>query len=378
MKRLVPLLTGIGALIALGVMIALVAIGPGDDGGAAATGSPFPARALTVSVQDDQLPIVSPELIAGRIDRIAASGVRFTRVDVFWVEIAANRPAAPRDPSDPAYSWSRYDAIIDGLSARGIEPIVVFSRTPGWANDDKGPEWSPDGDAYSAFVRAFATRYSGGAHARVRLFEPWNEPNNPLTFMPQWEGSGTQVAAASPARYADLLRRAWTEVKAVSSQSLVIGLSLAHVETSAPPAGGVSVTDFIQALVADPPPMDAAGIHLAPRGAPNAPSEAVPSFATLPRLVQDIDRVAPGVPVMVTQFGYSTPPGGLSEAVQATYLTQALDRMAAVPRIRLGVWFSLQDTPERPSGLLRLDGSEKPSWTAFVTSPKALPSGAGP
>jgi hypothetical protein len=377
-KRLVTLLTGIGALIALGVMVALVAIGPDDDGDPAAGGSPFPPGALTVAVQDDQLPIVSPELIAGRIDRIAASGVRFTRVDVFWVEIAANRPAAPRDPSDPAYSWSRYDAIIDGLSARGIEPIVAFSRAPGWANGDKGPEWSPDGEAYSAFVRAFATRYSGGAHARVRLFEPWNEPNNPLAFMPQWERSGAQLAAASPARYADLLRRAWTEAKAVSAQSQVIGLSLAHVETSAPPAGGISATDFIQALVADAPPMDAAAIHLAPDAGPNSPSEAIPSFATLPRLVQDIDRVAAGVPVMVTQFGFATPPGGLSEADQAAYLTQSLDRLAAIPRIRLGVWFSLQDTPERPSGLMRLDGSEKPSWVAFVASPKALPSAAGP
>jgi hypothetical protein len=376
-RRLVTLLTGIGALIALGAIIVLVAIGPDEDGGGAG-GSPFPPRALTVALQDDQLPVVSPELIGGRIDRIVASGARFTRVDVYWVEIAANRPAAPRDPGDPAYSWSRYDAILDGLSARGIEPMVAFSRTPGWANDGKGPEWSPDGEAYAAFVRAFATRYSGGAHARVRLFEPWNEPNNPLTFMPQWEGSGTQVAAASPARYADLLRRAWTEVKAVSDQSQVIGLSLAHVETSAPPAGGVSVTDFIQALVANAPPMDAAAIHLAPGAAPNAPSEAIPSFATLPRLVQDIDRVAPGAPVMVTQFGFSTPPGGLSEADQATFLTQALDRMAAVPRIRLAVWFSLQDTPERPSGLLRLDGTEKPSWAAFVASPKVLPSAAGP
>ncbi len=174
MKRLLPLLTGIGAIIALGVMIALVAIGPDDDGGAATAGSPFPARALTVAVQDDQLPIVSPELIPGRIDRIAASGVRFTRVDVFWVEIAANRPAAPRDPSDPAYSWSRYDAIIDGLSARGIEPIVAFSRTPSWANDEKGPEWSPDGEAYSGVrpgLRDPVLRRRPRARSAVRAVE---------------------------------------------------------------------------------------------------------------------------------------------------------------------------------------------------------------
>jgi hypothetical protein len=376
-RRLATLLAGIGALLALVAMIAIIAMGFDDDDGGS-TGSPFPPRALTVALQDDQLPVVSPELIPSRIERIAASGVTFTRVGVSWVEIAASRPAAPRDPSDPAYVWSRYDAILDGLAARGIESIVVFSGTPAWANDGRGPEWGPDGEAYSAFVRAFATRYSGGAHTRVRLFEPWNEPNNPLVLMPQWEGAGTRLTAASPARYADLLRRAWTEVKAVSADSQVMGLSLAHIETSAPPAGGVSVTDFIQGLVADPPPMDAAAIHLAPGTAPNAPSEAIPSFATLPRLVEDVDRIAPGAPVMVTQFGYPTLPGGVSEAEQATYLSHALERLAAVPRIRLGVWFTLQDAPGRPSGLLRLDGTAKPAWPVFVSSPKVFPSGAGP
>jgi len=378
-RRIVTVATGIGALIALGVMIALVGVAA-DGGGDAGSrnGGPFPSGALTVAVQDDQLPVVSPELIPGRIDRIVASGARFTRVDVFWVEVAANRPAAPRDPNDPAYVWSRYDAILDGLTARGVEPIVAISRTPGWANGNRGPEWVPDGEAYSAFVRAFVTRYSGGAHARVRLFEPWNEPNSPPTLMPQWEGNGTQVIAASPSRYADLLRRASAEIKAVSPQALVMGLSVAHMETSAPPAGGVSVTEFIQGLIAEKPPMDAAAIHLAPGVGPNAPSGAIPSFATLPRVVQEVDRVAPGVPIVVTRFGYSTPPSGLSETDQATYLTQALQRLAAIPRIRLAVWFSLQDSPERPSGLLRLDGTEKPSWTTFVAGPKALPSAVGP
>ena len=378
-RRLVTILTGIGALIALGLMLALVGVASdGDGGGGSGNRGPFPPGALTVAVQDDQLPVVSPELIPARIDRIVASGAKFTRVDVFWVEIAANRPAAPRDPNDPAYVWSRYDAILDGLSAKGVEPIVAFSRTPGWANGDRGPEWSPDGEAYSAFVRAFATRYSGGAHARVRLFESWNEPNNPLSLMPQWLDRGPQLTAASPLRYANLLRRASTEIKAVSPQALVIGLSLADIETSAPPVGGVSVTDFIQGLVAEQTPMDAAAIHLAPGGAPNTPSDATPPFAALPRLVQQVDRVAPGMPLLVTQFGYSTPPSGLSEADQATYLTRSLAQLAGSPRIRLAVWFSLQDTAERPSGLLRLDGTEKPSWSTFLSGPKTLPSAAGP
>jgi hypothetical protein len=206
------------------------------------------------------------------------------------------------------------------------------------------------------------------------MYEPWDEPNNPALLAPQWVGGG----AASPGTYAEMLRRAYAEIKAVNPQALVIGVSAADVETSSPPSGGVAVRDFLQGLASEKPPMDAVAIHLEPQDAPNAPSQAVPSYATLPRLIREIDRVAPGAPVLVTRFGYATPPGGATEAEQETYLTQALERLAAQPRIRFASWYSLQDGLARASGLLRSDGSEKPAWARFADGPKVLPSEAGP
>jgi hypothetical protein len=52
--------------------------------------------------------------------------------------------------------------------------------------------------------------------------------------------------------------------------------------------------------------------------------------------------------------------------------------LAANARVRLAIWYSIQDTLERPSGLVRIDGSEKPAWKAFLDTPKTYRSGQTP
>ena len=366
-----------GTLIAALAMVILIVVNRNpDDGATPANAGPFRAAALTVGLQDDQITAVIDDSVAARVDRLAASGVTFTRLDVSWVTIAPTAPAAPTDPNDPAYLWERFDAVVDALVARSLEPIVAFSGSPSWANGGGGPEAAPDVEAYGAFVRAFATRYSGQGRPRIRVFEPWDAPNNPSRLMPQWDSTGTKPA--SPATYAALLNRAYAEIKAVAPDATVVGSSAGHIEASAPPLGGVGVLDWLGALTALAPKMDAVAQHMEPTSAPSAPSEAVPSFSTLPRLMQELGRLAPGAPVLITKLDYATPPGGLAEADQAAYLTQALQRLAGESAIRLVIWGSLRDSPGRFAGLLHEDGSEKPSWAVFAGGQKALPSAATP
>ncbi len=374
--RFLILVTGVGMVLALAAMLVLVAANGGSTSSDPAQGSPFRAGALTVALQDDQITGAIDVPVAARLDRIAASGVTFSRVEVSWPAVAPARPATPADPADPAYQWTRYDEVLDGLATRRIAPIVVFTGSPEWANGGKGPEAAPDVDAYGAFVRAFATRYSGQGHTRVRIYEPWDQPNNPLKLMPQWDAGGTNPA--SPAIYAGLLSRASSEIKAVTPDAIIVGSSAAGIEASAPPTGGVSVLDWVAGLAVLSPRMDAVAQHLEPSIPPSAPSDAVPSFATMPRLIQELDKLAPGAPVLITRLVYSTPPGGLTEADQAAFLTQALQRLAAQPRVRLVVWGSVVDSSGRHAGLLRADGAEKAAWPVFANGPKALPSAATP
>jgi len=63
-------------------------------------------------------------------------------------------------------------------------------------------------------------------------------------------------------------------------------------------------------------------------------------------------------------------PSGVSEAVQAEFLTKAFGCLAATPFVTEAAWFTLHDLATSQEdmnhyGLLRRDGSPKPSWAAF-------------
>lgn len=369
------LLTGLGVVVAAAAMIFFA--DRLDTGAATGTGTLDPTH-LIVGLQDERLPVVPIAEIGSRLSRLKVSGVAFTRVEVRWAQIAPSKPANPADPNDSAYQWGRTDAIIDGLTDRGIDVIVSFDQTPGWANGNKTPEWFGNVDDYGAFVRAFATRYSGSEHGMVQIYEPWNEPNNAAMLMPQWDGAGASATPVSPATYLAIYDRARSEIAAASPKAAVAALGLADIEVSTGGVGGVGVRDFIAALVPATPRFDLVSQHLTPVEPPGATGTRIPSIAAMDGYLGLVDRVAPGADVLISAVGYATTEGGLSEADQAAAITPLFADLAAHPRIRVAIWYSIQDTIERPSGLVRQDGSEKPAWKTFIDTPKSVRSGATP
>ncbi len=353
--------------------------------------SVLPDKVLSIGVQDDQLPVADPATIELRLDTIKNTGVRVTRVDVLWNLVAPTRPANGADHNDPAYVWERYDTVIDGLNQRGIAVLINTYRTPEWANGGKSFEWAPtDLDAYGDFMRALATRYDGASkdragttHARVRMFEPWNEPNIPLFVQPQWTDTPEGPKPASPRIYAEMLDRSYGQIHAAQPDAVVIGPCLGPTGKDKPPDGAVGMLTFIDELDRLDPKMDALSQHIYPASGPTQPTTAIPSYGTIPRIVDELDRLAPGAPIIISEMGYTTArtpyrATSVTEEQQAEYLPQAFQALAANPRIRLAIWFNLQDNPDWPAGLMRLEGrTKKPSWQVFVDHPKTLPSGDG-
>lgn len=345
---------------------------------------------LTLALQDDVLPVVPETGIGGRIDLLASTGVRVTRVDVLWNTVAPRRPGNGADPADRAYRWSRYDTIVDGLTARGIAVILNVYRSPSWANGGRTHQWAPNPAPYAAFMTALARRYdgvtrdrAGRTHGPVAMFEAWNEPNLPGFLMPQWRtGSDGVSTPASPGIYASLLTRAHAAVKAVSPEAWVIGVSGGPSGSNNPPSGSVGIVTFVRALVPLAPPADAFAQHLYPAIGP-ADSVAMPSFTRLPELIGELDAVRPGLPILITEFGWTTQASPVrashvSEAQQEVYLREAVDMLAAIPRVRLAVWFNTDDNSNWPAGLRRADGSPKPSWPTFGALAKFRLSGPPP
>src|SRR5690349_5152877 len=86
--------------------------------GCLAGGTPAAAetRVLQVGFADDASMIAYPD--AARL--AVAAGFSYARVYVSWAEVAPRRPAAPRDPADPAYDWSYVERTLAPYTGTGL------------------------------------------------------------------------------------------------------------------------------------------------------------------------------------------------------------------------------------------------------------------
>lgn len=366
----------VAGLVAVGVVILVVAVAVGASGRGA---DELPAGPVA-AVQDDHLATVPPGLVEERLDLIAGTGVTATRFDILWSELAPERPADPADPDDPAYDWRRADAVVRGLAARGITPIVTLYSTPAWATDDAAPAPGPVNpaiprpDEYAAVMTALARRYAGthtppGAQEplpQVRRIELWNEPNLAGFLAPQVR-DGRRVALDA---YAAMVRAAYPAIKAAHPDAIVIiGAAGPRGATT---RTGTGAMRWLTGLARRRVPLDAYSQHIYPSAAPDVPTMALPSWSSVGRFLEALDDFGrPGIPLYITEAGYTTSPTPhrdtvVTEAQQADYL----ERIFTLPqlqndRIATVVWFNLQDNPAWPAGLLRADGTAKPSMRAF-------------
>lgn len=371
---------GIGLVAATIVaVVALVACSGGSDEG------PIPAVA---AVQDDHLPIDPIEQIPDRIAMVARTGVTTTRVDVFWGDVAPTRPADPTDPADPAYDFSRYDLIFQGLAERNITPIVDVYHTPAWASggavEPAGGRLNtlaPDADDFGAFMAALATRYSGSFTGpggetlpKITHFEMWNEPNlSGFLRPPGWDDASLSQDQLTDARldtYAAMVDAGYQAVKGADPEAkVIIGVGGPRSSTS---RTGVGAVEWLRGLAERKVPLDAYSQHVYPAAPPEQETDVVPSWSTIGRFLTELDAFRPNVDLYITEAGYTTAATPyrdtkVTEDEQADYLTQiySLPQLRS-ERIKAVVWFNLQDNVNWPAGLLREDGSHKPSYDRFL------------
>jgi hypothetical protein len=339
-----------------------------------------PARAAVVALHDDGITNFAGQRLEQRLDLLASTGTRVARVDVLWRRIAPRRPAAGRDPADPAYDWRQLDAIVRGLDARGITAMFTFYTTPAWASPSRRENAAPRLADAGRFARALATRYGGGYAPpgreplpEVRRIEVWNEPNLPFFYAPQCRRVGRKIVRTAPRRYSALLRVAYREIHRANPDAVVVGGVTGPASTSSRSCGidaATSALDFIAGMARERPPLDAYAQHIYPIGSP-ARASFFPSWRTLGRLERALDRLKRGAPIYVTETGYHTSYNRfhryfVSESQQAAWLDQTYRVAARRPRVEVVVWFNLQDNPFWTGGLLRSDSTRKPSFDRFA------------
>jgi hypothetical protein len=369
-------IAGLCMAAAVAVLIAVGASACGGDDTAELL-----ANGPVAAIQDDHLPVDPLEAIPDRVAMIRELGATTTRVDLFWAHIAPQRPARPADPADPAYDWTRADLIMREFAAAGITPIIAVYNTPAWATDAPPPDpgvvvntAAPDPEAFGAFMQALVARYRGDfvpapgedALPAVRRFEIWNEPNLAGFFAPQVEG-GRRVAIDN---YAAMVKAAYPLMKRANPDAIVIA-GVAGPRSSSSDTG-TGALEWLRGLQKRGIPLDAYSQHIYPASAPNADTNVIPTWNTIDRLLDELDAFAPGLPLYITEAGYTTAATPyrdtrVTEEQQAEYLTDIFTLpQLATPRIPTVVWFNMQDNANWPAGLMREDLSRKPSYARVV------------
>ncbi|HZP71807.1 MAG TPA: hypothetical protein VFA97_00360 [Gaiellaceae bacterium] len=322
------------------------------------------ARAATdvrYGLTDDAWLLNGPGSLDDRLSTLDALGVRVVRFTLHWNQIATSEPAAPTDPSDPAYDWTKASQVLDGLRANGIEVVVQLLGTPGWANGKKPPNYIPRSSAtFAAFATAAAREYPW-----ITKWVIWNEPNQRIWLRP-----------TSPTLYTvRLLNPAYIAIHGAIHDAEVAGGGTAPRGST----GGVSPVAWITGMHAAHARLDA----YAQNPYPLDPKRETPltggcthcttiTMATLGRLVTLVAHDWPRARIWLTEYGYqSNPPDkvlGVSPALQARYVSEGAYVAYHTPRVDLLIHFLYQDEPKLArfqSGLVTDKAVAKPALAAF-------------
>ena len=346
-----------------------------------------PGKSPLFGIEDDR--IVGGADPVARVRLLVEAGASVVRIPLRWDLVAASKPAAPANPADPAYDWSRYDAMVAAANANHAAVLFTVYGTPAWARDPAVPA-DPHWPAFSArpfdptdfgrFGEVAARRY---APRGVHRWEAWNEPNISLFLRPQYGRSGGKWVPTSPATYSAMLTSFSTRVKAADPTAVVAGAVTAPAGDRCPdcpldrPPTRVTPGDFIAALGTPGlrPPMDVVSHHPYPL---RKPTDSTPAGRTyvdvynLSVLTRAIDATyLRGKKLWLTEFGFATRPVpeypiAFSRAQQAAYIVDAYRRMKANPRVTLAVYYFLQDHAGWASGILEQSGAKKPGAQALA------------
>ena len=269
---------------------------------------------------------------------------------------------------------------------------------------------------------------SGGTPLpRVSFWTIWNEPNQPGWLLPQWRAVSGSQRAVSPSNYRTLVDAAWNALGSTghSTRTDTVlfgdlapeGTELQRTQSAIPPivflrdlycvgadyhplSGGAATalgcpggggSSFVSA---HPALFKATGFahhpysFFLPPTTPIRDQNFVP-LANLSRLEHSLDSIFSSygvgrrLPLYLTEYGYETnPPNpyrGVSLSVQAQYLDQAQYLAWSDPRVRAMTQFLLYDSaPDLryprgsvrywstfQTGLLFIDGTKKPSFSAY-------------
>ncbi len=273
------------------------------------------------------------------------------------------------------FRWTDPDNVVDTLTDHNVKVLLRVHGTPAWARPADSMYTHPPTDPadFAEFMTALATRYKG----RVGAYEIWNEPN--LHY--EW-GNFTP----DPAAYTELLKAAYSAVKAADPDALVISGGLSTTGDGSPTAYGDLA--FLQGMynAGAKGHFDALGSH--PYTFGRAPDEVDPYGLSLSRVAEQYqvmsDNGDAATPIWITEMGWALHSSWdlgehqkttVTEEQQAQYLTEAYQKIEQDwPFVQAAFLFNLDfstvawypaNEPMRWYAILNPNGTPRQAYTAL-------------
>jgi len=293
------------------------------------------------------------------LDMYKSAGSRWVRVDVNWELIERGGPAS--------YDWASFDRVMQAATARGLQVVAGILYTPAWARPANTTGTYPPTDLtdYANFARAAVQHY---APMGVHTWEIWNEPN--IGF---WSPS------PDPARYAQMLKLAYSAIKQADPSAFVISAGLspygAYGQTSAQQMNPLTFLERMYAAGAAGSfdalgwhPYNYTGIFFHPSSAWSQVAETSPSARSM--MVANGDGAKQ---IWGTEFGAptGTSSSAVSEVSQAQLVKDGYAKWKTWSFAGPLFWYSGRDAGtntadrEQNFGLVHSDYSAKPSLASY-------------
>jgi glycosyltransferase involved in cell wall biosynthesis len=259
-------------------------------------------------------------LYPGDLARIRGAGFTWVRVDLRWENVERRRGT---------YDFGSFDVLASGLRSQGLRAVVILAYgNPLYAGRGAAPPFLDRVDSdefregYAAFSLAAVAHYAG----RGYIWEQWNEPNNKHSWPRAPNGDA----------YVALMRKAGAAIRQSFPAEILVGPASSYVDLP-----------FIEACLRGGMLEFWNGVSVHPYRQ-TAPEAAARDFARLRDLLSRYGAPGERVPVICSEWGYSTAWKGYDDQKQADFLRRMFhfNRAEGIP---LTIWYDWRDDGDDPA-----------------------------
>jgi hypothetical protein len=360
--------------------------------------------------------LLNPSTRPHAIEQLQHLGVKALRVELKWESVApAPTSATPpkfeaKNPTD--YEWGQYAVLLAEAKRLGWPVLLtVTAPAPRWATSNHTAPYvtNPNPEDFEEFMTAVAREFG----SEVSTYAIWNEPNEPVFLMPQWNSKGTPASGRIyrglyEYGYAGLQAAGLAHPRVLFGETAPIGDDTVSVRTEGAKAlrHPVAPLAFMREALclnakyrksgscselqmtgyahhAYTLPGGTAGPYYVPGERNKVAGErdnvtigALSRLSNALNLAADAHAIPANVPIYLTEFGVQSFPNkilGVSAAKQAEY--DAISEHIAYdnPRVAAFSQYLLKDDPQGgaeagasfQSGLEYFSGSPKPLYSGW-------------